>query len=232
MTANALLPGGDPAQWVRNLLHQPSERDQQRLIGPSSIGDPCSRCVAEQLAGVDRPQGRYWVGARFGTAIHQALEDASTGIPGVLPERKVTLGEVPGYGVIKGTADSTWVEENHLIDFKTTTRDKLVFIKEALLTAPEEGETKKVASARHKVKGYIGQIMLYAWAAGGMEKVSLVFLCRDGKTDEDIWSRTLDYDEDYALQCWNRLLKIWDALQSGRDIESFVSAQYCYTCST
>lgn len=148
-----------------------------------------------------------------------------------MPETKVTVGELEGYGVIRGSADSLWLDERHLIDFKTTMRDKLTWIKLALQTEPGELEMGKLVSTRHKVAGYIAQTHLYAKGLGNVDKITLVFICRDGSTDSDIWSYTMDYDPEYADKVWGRLEAIWKALQDGREPDTFASHPECYTCS-
>lgn len=225
-----LTPQGDPAEWVRRILKRNDDRGKQRLIGPSEAGSPCTYCVAERLLGLKPEQGPWWMGARIGTVWHQILEENSQDIPGVRPETKVIVGEIPGYGVIKGTADSFWVEDENLLDLKTTTKKKLAVIKQALLTEPDEYDTVSVQEARFKVQGYLGQTHLYGKALGGVKTLSLVFLCRDGGTDSDIWSHSVPYDPEYAEKVWSRLNGIWQALEGGRDLETFVKHPLCWTC--
>lgn len=231
MLDNNLLPGGNPAEWVRNVLKRDDARGKQRKIGPSEIGTPCTYCLAERLLGIKPPQGPYWLGARIGTACHQAVEEGSMDIPGVLPETKVAVGELAGYGVIKGTADTQWVEQNHLLDLKTTTKSKLKVLKDVLRTEPSEYDTSAIRAARFKIKGYLGQLHLYGRGIGGIEDMSIVFLCRDGSTDSDIWSWSTKYQPEYAEKVWGRLEAVWAALQSGRELDTFVQHTDCYTCT-
>lgn len=227
---DSLLPGGDPAEWVRKILKRNDDRGKQKLIGPSEAGSLCTYCVAERLLGIKPPQGRYWMGARVGTMWHQAVEEGSSDIPGVRPETKVTVGEIPGYGVIKGTADSLWVDEENLLDLKTTQRKKLALIKQAHKTPPDPYDTTTLLETRFKVQGYIGQTHLYGMALGGVKTLSLVYLCRDGSTDDDVWAHEMPYNPEYAEQVWNRLIRIWEALQSGRELATFAQHQFCWTC--
>src|SRR5690606_38510001 len=75
------------------------------LVGPSNISNPCSRCLAEDMLQHEQPESQYTMGAKIGTAIHEALEREALKRPDLTPETKVTIAEVEGYGVIKGTSD-------------------------------------------------------------------------------------------------------------------------------
>jgi hypothetical protein len=245
----------DARKWTLDLLKTPSERDKQWKIGPSSIGDPCTYCIAEQLI-ASQGQGeetkgssltQYWMGARFGTAIHETLEKAAIaqGFDWIVPERKITIGDLEGYGTITGSADVTVIDgdsdaEEHywiaagdqVIDFKTTTRKKLTLIKEAFLTPPDPDglDTTALTDARQKVHTYRGQIMLYARGIGNVSTCTFVFLCRDGTGDNDIWAHDVPYDAEYAEKVWTRLEKIWAAVQDGKELSTFKQHPWCYRC--
>lgn len=244
----------DARKWTLDLLKTPSERDKQWKIGPSSIGDPCTYCIAEQLL-ASRGQvegdehnsspGPYWMGARIGTAIHETLEKAAIaqGFDWIMPERKIVIGDLDGYGTITGSADVTVLEgdsdaEEHywtaigdqVIDFKTTTRKKIALIKEAFLTEPEDIETTALTDARQKVHTYRGQIMLYARGIGNVTTCTFVFINRDGTGDNDIWAIDVPYDQEYADHVWQRLENIWSAVQDGRELSTFKQHAWCYRC--
>src|SRR5690606_36916212 len=87
------------------LWKRPTERDLQRLVGPSNISNPCSRCLAEDMLQHEQPESQYTMGAKIGTAIHSHLEEEALKRPDLTPETKVTIAEVEGYGIIKGTSD-------------------------------------------------------------------------------------------------------------------------------
>ena len=57
-----------------DLLKSPSERDQQRKVGASQISNPCDYCLGRALKGGPSEPNKWWLGARIGTAIHNALE--------------------------------------------------------------------------------------------------------------------------------------------------------------
>lgn len=217
--------------WLtRDMLKTESERDKQRLIGASSIGNPCDRCLADQLLNRGSKNNKYWLGARIGTAIHSALEEQERlyiegtedfhfrALTNARVEQKITLGEIDGYGVITSKPDLVLVNNAHLIDWKTSTKLKM---------------------KKYKLNGvseqYFYQQQLYAWGLNSMgikiDKISLVFIARDGATDDDIWVYSFDYDEEAALRAWNRLKKMWEWLRAGGDPDDLRSHSDCFVCS-
>lgn len=216
---------------AEKLLSYPTQRDLQRKIGPSTIGSPCDLCVAEALAATDDPtkqpeRGLYWAGAAIGTAVHAQLEILSGELfPEMIPEMKVKIGELPGYGLISGTTDGVLVPGNHefypverytALDWKTTTRDKLVFLRQAFTTEPKASDSKKLLDARFKAQTYVGQTHMYARGLilGGVpvEDILISFIPRDAKTSADFWQVTLPYNEEYSNKVWERLVHIWENL--------------------
>jgi len=85
-------------------LTRPSERDKQRKVGPSELGDLCERCLAEKLLGVHQDEKTHPLAPMIGTAFHLYLENV-IGLKDYLKETKVTVGTIEGYGDIRGTAD-------------------------------------------------------------------------------------------------------------------------------
>lgn len=237
---------------AEKLMSQLTDRDRQVKIGPSSIGDPCDKCVADILkaskdpSATASPPGKYWLGAKNGTAIHAYLENLvidlneRMGEVFLVPEQKITIGELKGYGLIKGTGDGILVPGNSywpvdvytVVDYKTTTRDKLVWLQQAFNHEPEPDERAALANARYKVQTYYGQTQLYAWGLrqGGVpvEAIQIEFICRDGKTSDDFWSVSFAYEEAYVKQVWKRLENIWKNL----DKKVWKSHPLCYSCNT
>ena len=224
------------------LLSSPTDRDMQRKIGPSTIGSPCKKCIAEALKGTfvetEQKRQRYWAGAAIGTAVHLYLEErAPLFIPELITERKVTIGELKGYGWISGTADGVLppdvpfypVDKWTMLDWKTTQREKLTWIRQAALFPPEAGENAKLKEARFKLESYFGQTHLYAYgmvqAGVPVESILISFIARDAKTEEDFFEVSLDYDEEYALAVWDRLVYIWKHL----DKKEFEGHPSCFT---
>lgn len=212
-----------------DLLKSPSERDQQRKVGASQISNPCDYCLGRALKGGPSEPNKWWLGARIGTAIHNALEVEEEkhidrprsyhfeALRGATIESKIVLGTVDGYGVVSSKPDLVLVAENHLVDHKTTTKDKLKKYK--LFGAP---------------LAYIYQTQLYAWGLNKqgtkIERISLNFICRDGSTDDHIWVHSFDYDEALALKAWNRLEGIWNFIQD-HELSELESDEDCFQCS-
>jgi hypothetical protein len=219
-------------QLVLDLFKNPSERDKQSLIGASEIGNPCDYCLATRLQGTggNGGAGLYWLGARLGTAMHETLEKEAakhviepenyrfTALKGARIEEKITLGEIPGYGVIKSKPDLVLPSAGHLLDYKSTKRTKLSGYR--LDGVPEQ---------------YVIQQSLYAWGLGKqgirIDRISLVFVNRDGASDSDVQIISWDYDEKVALRAWDRLNRAWKWLQDGGDPATLDSHPECYVCS-
>ena len=210
------------------------------MIGASQFSSPCTYCVAHDLSAsaastvVEKP---YWLGAVLGTAAHLLLEHrVRKRYPGALVEKKVVLGELPGYGQIKSTLDLYLPPDRAVVDWKTTTRDKLFFLKEASRSEPEAVEPSKLTSARFTFHKYRGQLMSYGrgltLAGHPVDSVHMAFVCRDGKTDDDVWAWDEPYDPEYAEKVWDRLDRLWTFVQNGGDIEGLPSKPGCYTCET
>jgi hypothetical protein len=213
-----------------DLLKTPTPRTKQTRIGASGIGDPCPYCLVQALLANKQGQSQYWLGARIGDAIHKLLESEVlkhivkpesyhfNALVGADSEKTIYLGNIPGYGDIWSTPDLYLPAKNHLIDWKTSKRDK---------------SFKYYATGEIPVK-YIYQIMLYARgliAAGKqVDKVSFVFINRDGTSDRDVIVISFDYNEALADEAWDRLEAAWQWLEAGNDPETLPSDPQCYVC--
>lgn len=222
--------------YARELLAQETERDKQKLIGPSLMGSPCDLCVARGLMGEEDPRSPYWVGGVIGTAIHALLEERGrAAFPEDMHEQKgLVIGEIPGYGVIKGTADRVAVVDRALVDYKSTMKKKLPGFKKAY-EAPEpvEGEPNTAKESRFKLVGYVGQGHLYARAVieqfgHEIDTIVISFIPRDASTEEDLVQYEYEYDPEYAEIVWNRVVYIWENLYD----ENWQSDPNCYACNT
>lgn len=218
--------------YVVEALKKPTARDKQKTIGPSTYASPCTRCVANALAEVREQRNDYWLGAVIGTAIHELVERRAP--EGVATEQRVELGYLTDYGLVDGSADVVF-EEGVVGDIKTTDRAKLKGIKEAFNTEPHPLDLTSVQEARFKVQTYIGQLSQYAMglnnAGHDIHTLAFTFVCRDGKTDSDIWSVDIAYDESYALRVWNRLEKLWDYIRDGGSPQDLESHTLCWPCN-
>ena len=183
--------------------------------------------VSEPTEEKDSP---YWLGAKIGDAVHALLEhEASKHLNddegmfkvfnGARLEQAVYIGEIPGYGSIWSTPDLFLTAENHLVDYKTSKRSKVDYYK-----ATGELPTK-----------YLYQVQLYARALDDMgiqvDKISFVFINRDGTSDRDVVVFSVDYDRELADKAWDRVVSAWEWVQDGGDIETLASDPDCFYCS-
>lgn len=229
------------------LLSAPTERDKQRKIGPSTAGSVCDLCVVEGLQNTfkDTPHARqrYWAGAAIGTAVHERLETrAPLFFPEMLPEQKVTIGHLENYGWVGGTTDGVLpptdnpfypIKKWTALDWKTTTKEKLTWIRQAFLYEPTENENKMLASARFKVESYVGQTHLYAKglveAGVPIEEILISFICRDAVTENDFFEVTIEFDLDYANEIWARLERLWREVQDTETDYGWKGDPRCFT---
>lgn len=216
---------------VMDLLKTQSKRDGQAKIGASEIGNPCDYCVANRLLNNPKVSSIYWLGARIGTGIHAELEKEIakhvdepqeakfSSLKDAASEYNLHIYEMEGYGEIRSTADLLVTNELHLVDFKTS---------------------KKRQVDKYKLDGvpyqYVVQQQLYAYGFNKMvdglvQRISLVFINRDGSTDSDFWVYSMDYDESIALKALDRLESLWHYVREGKDVEELDSHPDCFYCN-
>lgn len=215
-------------------------RDKQRLVGPSNISSECTRCLAGDMAGEDQPESEYTMGAKIGTAIHLWEEEEAKSLDWAVPETKVTIGEIPGYGTIKGTSDLYVPSLFSVVDHKTSTLKKVEIYRtlvqlQRMDEAPEfEPETHTVG--RKTIKRYLVQANLYGMGVENrgdkVETVALNFIPRDAKKYSDIWIYPVDYSREIAERALDRAARIWKALEGGKELSTFKSDATCFVCST
>lgn len=116
---------------VVSMLTAPTERDEQSVIGASDLSDPCDMCLGAKMLGIERVEpfaDRPYLGSVVGTFGHLGLEDrigvAQDIYPTAEAEQRVTIGQIPGYGVVPGHYDMK-PTKNHILDYKWITREKL-----------------------------------------------------------------------------------------------------------
>lgn len=218
-----------------SLLSEETERDQQRLVGASNLSNPCSRCLAEDMAGVSQERGPYYLGAVIGTGVHALLEERAAKRPNLRPEMRVVVGEIPGYGVIKSTTDLYDIENEAVGDWKTTTREKLKTYKTVPRLPESDLDTELLARARWTMRRYLVQINLYGKGVEDsglpVRTVNIGFIPRDAKTEADLWCWSQPYSRDVADRALDRATRIWQAMEQGKKPESFKSHEHCYPCS-
>lgn len=217
----------------------PTDRDKQRLVGPSNISNECSRCLAEDLLQHEQPESQYTMGAKIGTAIHESLEREALKRPDLTPETKVTIAEVEGYGVIKGTSDLYIKKRKAVVDHKSSTKEKVDVYRTlktlGRLNEPAEFEPETYTKGRKVVKRYKLQADIYGLGVENrgdeVETVALNFIPRDAKTYDDLYVMEFDYDREAALRAIERVRRLWSALQEGRDPATIKSDEHCFVCS-
>lgn len=224
------------------LLKLETDRDKQKKVGASQISDPCTYHLARALVNAPEVPAKYWLGAKIGTAVHMLLEDSIEKadikdfpeLEGCVVEEKIDLGELPGYGLVNSKPDLMLIKHDHLIDWKTSSRDKMRKMSRVLL-AIENGEEIKDTASYYTLQKYMAQTQLYAMGliASGkpVEGISLAFINRDGTTENDVWTHTFEYSEEFAKAVWNRLEVLWGKIQSGVDIETLTRNENCFKCS-
>ena len=216
------------------LLKLETERDKQHKVGASQISDPCTRHLAHGLMATPQPLQKYWLGGKIGTAVHSLLEDAiakttEPAFAGAIVEKKITLGELPDYGVVSSKPDVAMVAANQLLDWKTSSRAKVKKLQNLV------AGLKYDKDSAYTLQKYIGQAQLYAWGLNQsgikIDRVTIVFINRDGSGEGDVWSFGVDYDEDYAVALWKRLEAIWTELRNGAHPDNYAPTEGCYKCS-
>lgn len=180
-------------------------------------------------------ENKFWLGAVIGTAVHGLLEERiPRHYPAALIEQKIILGTLVGYGTVGSKPDVYLVPDKQVIDWKTTSKEKLVFIKRALTTQPDEIEVSALTENRFTTFKYRAQAHSYARglvAAGHpVEWISLCFIVRGGLTDQDVWAYTEPYDPEFAEHIWNRLERLWLYVREGQDIEKLPRHTSCSSC--
>lgn len=216
------------------LFNQKSDRDKQHKVGASNISDPCTRHLAHALMGTAQPEQKYYLGGKIGTAIHSFIESAIANsddslFADALIESKITLGEIDGYGIVSSKPDLILPSVRHLIDWKTSSRPKVKKLQNFV-----DG-IKHDSASEYTLQKYMGQMQLYAWGSNNagvpIDKTTLVFINRDGTSDNDFWTFTVDYDESFAVALWNRVSNLWAELEDGAHPESYAPHAECYKCS-
>lgn len=220
-------------------LTKPSERDKQRKVGPSELGDLCERCLAEKLLGVHVEEKTYPLAPMIGTAFHLYLE-TTLGLEDYLKETKVTVGTIEGYGDICGTADGFDVSTGHVVDYKVLSKKKIkAFSSATFFDGDYNPEFYSDSLTEGQLKKYYYQMQLYGL---GMENAgyevnhtSLILFPRDC-TVESVMSASHElcfkYNRDAALNVLERAKQIFKWANENRDnLGELDSHPGCYYCA-
>lgn len=221
-------------QLAVDLFKQKSERDKQHKVGASNISNPCTRHLAHDLVGTPEQEAKYWLGGKIGSAIHGFLEhsiDSSndTIFNDAMVEHKITLGEIDGYGIVSSKPDLVLPSVHHLIDWKTSSRSKVKKLQNLVDGLKEDPESE------YTLQKYVGQTQLYAWGLNKsgirIDTATLVFINRDGTYENDIWTYSVPYNEEFALALWSRVSNLWKALEDGSHPNDYPETKYCFKCA-
>ena len=220
-------------------LTRPSERDKQRKVGPSELGDLCERCLAEKLLGVHKEEKTHPLAPMIGTAFHLYLENV-IGLKDYLKETKVTVGTIEGYGDISGTADGFDTATGHVVDYKVLSKKKIkAFSSATFFDEDYNPEFYSDSMTEGQLKKYYYQMQLYGL---GMENAgyevnhtSLILFPRDC-TVESVMSASHElcfkYNREAALAVLERANQIFKwAINNWDRLEELDSHPGCYYCT-
>lgn len=180
-----------------------SPRSRQVSIGPSELGEECTRKLAYKLLDwekVNQSASGSWA-AQVGTALHSHLE----AIFSQQPEKYATETRVKIRGNLSGTVDLFHTERKMVLDWKTK--------------SPTGIKDKRSQGATAKE---IIQVMTYAYGkvkeGVEVEYVGLVFLPTGGQIT-DMYIELHKYDEQIVLDALERIDNVYTLL-STIDVEA------------
>lgn len=220
-------------------LTKPSERDKQRKVGPSELGDLCERCLAEKLLGVHDEEKTYPLAPMIGTAFHLYLE-TTLDLKDYLKETRVTVGTIEGYADIRGTADGFDVSTGHVIDYKVLSKKKIkAFSSATFFDEAHNPEFYSDSMTEGQLKKYYYQMQLYGLGMENMgyevNHTSLILFPRDA-TIESVMSASHElcfkYNRDAALAVLERANQIFKWANENQDnLGELDSHPGCYYCA-
>ena len=210
------------SNYVRDILKRQTDRDKQRKVGLSQLSDACSRCLGEVMVTGKGHQSKWNMGSINGTALHSYLEERNQD-PYALKEFNGLVDVIPGYGEVKSTSDLYRINKKNLVDYKTSTRDKM----DKYLRDWERDEPNST------IERYFRQAQGYAYMVEDeVEKVSICFVARDGQiVDRDVFAVSMPYHEEIAVGMLNRAKRLWAWFEANEyDWTQLNSAEDCFVC--
>lgn len=172
-------------------------RSQQRRIGPSEIGEECTRALAHKLNGDVEPERQLPTKAWVGTAMHAELERMITAADPTravwLTEQRVSVGKINGTE-ITGSCDAFNWQAGMVVDFKTKGKSTLA------------GHKRKGPGEKYRIQAHLyGRGMQRAGHT--VNTVAFWFIGRDSEYAERCWWHE-PYDEQIAIDALNRATTI------------------------
>lgn len=230
---------------ARDLLTARSERDKQHRVGPSGLGKCCDLCLAEDLLGIKRPgeNDKTPIAPLLGTAFHLLCEKRSRDLEReaeVLVEQPVHVGDVGGYGPIKGTLDRFDVEAGEVMDWKLVSLKKRDVFMRLYRKSQRDGFDAIIEDyGAAQILQYYIQLCLYG---KGMEdqgydvnSVTLLLLPRDATihvVESELTALRMPFDRDLAIYALGRAGLIYKkAKESDNLITDLDCAPECFYCS-
>lgn len=186
--------GSEATGRALDIVGAPTDRDRQRHVGPSELGEVCERCLADKIRGTyeDKRAGTP-LAPLLGTAFHllaqQRLSNSPEGRAGlILVEKRVDVAQVDGYGPIGGTVDLFDIERGEVIDWKVLSKARIAGVSSVVHNRLDGSvlmdRDKTIWETAWK---YYAQMMLYGYALERdgyeVERASLLMIPRDASTD-------------------------------------------------
>lgn len=183
----------DLRQMVRD-YEDSRDRSVQVDLGPSEIGNPCTRCLARKILGIPlETHGDPWC-AIIGTATHAWLDEAAGYANGIANEKRwypeVRVQPDPRLLPVGGKADLYASDRFTVIDHKVVGREKLRSYR-----ANGPGAQYRYQSHLYG-KGYVN-------AGHRVDHVAIAFWHRGGSL-RDLYVWTEPYDQAVADACLAR----------------------------
>lgn len=205
------------------LYESSRERSQQTEVGPSGIGNPCTRCLARQVLGVpvERAFNDPWC-AIIGTAVHAWLAEAAENFNGlaVEPTYKTETRVQPHPDVLPkgGNADLFDAVHNTVIDHKIVGAEQL---RKYRLNGP---------GPQYRIQAHIYGLG-FARTGAQVDHVAVAFWQRGGRLS-DLYVWTEPYDPQVALDAIDRYRTIRaQALAIGPSLLPLLPAsESCWDC--
>lgn len=234
---------------LKSAVTERTERDEQSMVGPSELGQPCDRCLGMALTRAYpeyRPQGTVLPPRSFslkawnGTAVHAALEkslerrlqhmaDKDFAARGcrvhLWIEEKLPIHHLEGYGTIHGHVD--------LILSVFDGEGNLVYL--AVIDHKTTDKDKlKLYRADRVPDPYAFQVNLYGLGvhkARGRapDDVGLHFIPRDLNDPDAIWVCFAPYRPEAAEMALDRAARVWSRVRA-YELDSLESSPECFSC--
>lgn len=208
------MPKGELKIQVIQQITRGTDRDKQKRVGPSDLGNPCPKCLGRALAG-EKEDGEFSLYPWIGTAVHSYLE--SNSFPEAKHELKLYVGAVEGYGSVTGTTDVYFPNTKTIGDWKIVGLKKI-----------KEYRVKGVpAQYRYQTQLYARGCIL---AGLPVDSVAVIFIPRDSGNVNDIWVHEEEYQPEMADAVLARAGMIYEIVQR-EGWEGLPSDDDCWTCN-